>query len=265
MGTLHPLEHRKNAMIHYLVFDIETRVDKELVRKCTTRRTVSLEQAYDTARDQIPNEADSRVTFPFRSTPHLHLTLQADENYRIRALGAWHRQAFRDGAGCEIQSNCWAFKLRYLQRRGLIFLYLRLAPLNTDFVAALFCCRAGKGLSAADTAMPIISTCAIFYRISARLSPEFLKCLAKDRSPGKYSIAGGNVEYLYRQGRSEITSTMTDVLQTYLLFLARSCCADEWIPMLIRGRVCSRGFDAKAAERERKIFQDFLQRWKLSQ
>jgi len=41
-------------MAHFLVFDIETRVDKELVKRIyDPEDTLTLDQAYDKARDQL--------------------------------------------------------------------------------------------------------------------------------------------------------------------------------------------------------------------
>jgi hypothetical protein len=61
---------RKASMMNYLVFDIETRVDKDLVKEVyDPENSLTLEQAYDTARDQILerirswNGAGSRAIF----------------------------------------------------------------------------------------------------------------------------------------------------------------------------------------------------------
>ena len=73
-------------MIRYLVFDIETRVDKELVKHIyDPEDSLTLEQAYDAARDQILKQSNQQSDFfpvPFH-IPISIATLQADENYRI--------------------------------------------------------------------------------------------------------------------------------------------------------------------------------------
>src|SRR5512139_3820339 len=90
MEALHSLRQRKSAMIHYLVFDIETRVDKELVKEVfDPENSLTLEQAYDTARDQIMERSGQQSDFfpvPFH-IPIAISTLHADEKYRIRSLG----------------------------------------------------------------------------------------------------------------------------------------------------------------------------------
>jgi 3'-5' exonuclease len=87
--------------------------------------------------------------------------------------------------------------------------------------------------------------------------------------PGKYNIAGEDVEYLYRQGRQKEINQycMTDVLQTYLLFLRVE---------LLRGKLDKTAYrDIVAATRDdllqrannagsENFLLDFLQRWKVA-
>ena len=77
-------------MINYLVFDIETRVDKDLVKQIyDPENSLTLDQAYDTARDQILERSNQQSDF-FPIPYHIPIaiaTLQADEDYRIRTLG----------------------------------------------------------------------------------------------------------------------------------------------------------------------------------
>ena len=77
-------------MIRYLVFDIETRVDKELVKQIyDPEDSLTLEQAYDAARDQILKRSNQQSDFfpvPFH-IPISIATLGADKNYRITSLG----------------------------------------------------------------------------------------------------------------------------------------------------------------------------------
>jgi predicted PolB exonuclease-like 3'-5' exonuclease len=86
--------------------------------------------------------------------------------------------------------------------------------------------------------------------------------------PGKYTIAGEDVEYLYRQGRQKEINQycMTDALQTYLLFLRVE---------LLRGRLNTSGYQtAVAATRENlsqraasagpdNFLSEFLNRWQV--
>ena len=87
--------------------------------------------------------------------------------------------------------------------------------------------------------------------------------------PGKYSIAGEDVEYLFRQGRQKEVNQycMTDVLQTYLLFLRVE---------LLRGKMDRAAYDAAVAAARDALMQhasiagsenfllDFIQRWDQS-
>src|SRR5512137_920466 len=81
----------ETTMINYLVFDIETRVDKDLVKQIyDPENSLTLEQAYDTARDQILERSGQQSDFfpiPFH-IPIAISTLHADEKYRIRSLGS---------------------------------------------------------------------------------------------------------------------------------------------------------------------------------
>ena len=86
-------------MINYLVFDIETRVDKDLVKQIyDPENSLTLEQAYDTARDQILERSGQQSDFfpiPFH-VPIAISTLQADEKYRIRSLGCFGADRFSE-------------------------------------------------------------------------------------------------------------------------------------------------------------------------
>ena len=77
-------------MANYLVFDIETRADKELVQQVyDPENTLTLDQAYDHARDTLLERSGQQSDFfpiPFH-IPIAIATLHTDENYRIRSLG----------------------------------------------------------------------------------------------------------------------------------------------------------------------------------
>jgi predicted PolB exonuclease-like 3'-5' exonuclease len=103
-----------------------------------------------------------------------------------------------------------------------------------------------------------------------RRAPEFDQPVFKLIGlPGKYTIAGEDVEYLFRQGRQKEINQycMTDVLQTYLLLLRVE---------LLRGKLDKGGYQAAVAAAREDLTQrangagsenfllDFLQRWKPS-
>jgi predicted PolB exonuclease-like 3'-5' exonuclease len=116
-----------------------------------------------------------------------------------------------------------------------------------------------------------IDLCDFLSNFGAAYRRNSLNVLAKLIGlPGKYTIAGEDVEYLFRQGRlKEINQyCITDVLQTFLLFLRVE---------LLRGRLDAAGYgEAVTAAREdltkrassagsENFLQEFLQRWKPSE
>lgn len=265
-------------MIHYLVFDIETRVDKELVKEVyDPENSLTLEQAYDTARDQILERSGQQSDFfpiPFH-IPIAISTLQADENYRIRALGSIGIDRFSEmdlvarfwqmfeSAQTLVTFNGRGFDLPVLETRAL-----KHGIALPRYFAAGQTKSTYRGSRYSDAYH--IDLCDFLSNFGAAFRRNSLNVLAKLIGlPGKYSIAGEDVEYLYRQGRlKEINQyCMTDVLQTYLLFLRVE---------LLRGRLDSTGYqEAIAAAREdlmqrasgagtENFLLDFLQRWKLS-
>jgi len=86
-------------MVRYLIFDIDTRVDKDLVKQIyDPQDTLTIEQAYDKARDMFLERSHQQSDFfpiPFH-IPIAIATLQADEQYRIRALGCLGADRFSE-------------------------------------------------------------------------------------------------------------------------------------------------------------------------
>ena len=86
-------------MVRYLIFDIETRVDKDLVKKTfDPQDTLTVDQAYDKARDTLLERSNQQSDFfpiPFH-IPIAIATLQADEHYRIRSLGCLGADRFSE-------------------------------------------------------------------------------------------------------------------------------------------------------------------------
>ena len=115
-----------------------------------------------------------------------------------------------------------------------------------------------------------IDLCDFLSNFGAAYRRNSLDLLAKMIGlPGKYTIAGEDVEYLYRQGRQKEINQycMTDVLQTYLLFLRVE---------LLRGKISKTVHEAAVAATREDLMQratnagsenfllDFLQRWNKS-
>jgi hypothetical protein len=94
-------------MINYLVFDIETRVDKDLVKQIyDSEDSLTLDQAYDTARDKILERSGQQSDFfpvPFH-IPISISTLHADEKYRIKSLSCIGADRFSE---VELVAKFW--------------------------------------------------------------------------------------------------------------------------------------------------------------
>ena len=262
-------------MIPYLVFDVETRVDKELVKQIyDPDDCLTLDQAYDTARDKILERSNQQSDFfpvPFH-IPIAIATLQADENYAIRSLGCIGIDRF---AEAELVARFWqtfenvrtlvtfngrGFDLPVLETRA--FKYGIALPRYFGAGQGRPNYRANRYSDAYHIDLcDFLSNYGAVRRNSINL---FAKLIGL---PGKYTIAGEDVEYLFRQGRlKEINQyCMTDVLQTYLLFLRVE---------LLRGRMDKPAYEAAVAAAREDLAQraanagpenfltDFLQRWR---
>jgi 3'-5' exonuclease len=267
------------SMIHYLVFDIETRVDKELVKEVyDPENSLTLEQAYDTARDQILERSGQQSDFfpvPFH-IPIAISTLYADEKYRIRTLGCFGADRYSEA---EMISKFWqtfenAQTLITFNGRGFDLPVLETRALKHGLSLPRYFATGQsrntyRGSRFSDAYH--IDLCDFLSNFGAAFRRNSLNVLSKLIGlPGKYTIAGEDVEYLFRQGRlKEINQyCMTDVLQTYLLFLRVE---------LLRGKLDANGYgEAVKAAREdlmqrasstgsENFLLDFLQRWKPSE
>jgi predicted PolB exonuclease-like 3'-5' exonuclease len=260
-------------MIHYLVFDIETRVDKDLVKQIyDPENSLTLEQAYDTARDQILERSGQQSDFfpiPFH-IPIAISTLQADEKYRIRSLGCFGADRYPEP---ELVTKFWEV---FERTRTLVTFNGRTFDLPVLESRALkhglslpryF--AAGEGRSTfrgnrySDTYH--IDLCDYLSNFGAHPRNALNLWAKLTGLPGKYTIAGEDVEYLFRQGRQKEVNQycMTDVLQTYLLFLRVE---------LLRGKMDRAAYDAATAAAREDLMQrassagsenfllDFLQR-----
>jgi hypothetical protein len=262
-------------MIRYLVFDIETRVDKELVKQISDpENALTLDQAYDKMRDQILERSGQQSDFfpvPFH-IPISIATLQADENYRIRALGCLGADRFSES---ELVSRFWqVFEtseiLVTFNGRGFDLPVLEIQALKHGLSLPRYFAtgqsrQTFRGSRYSDAYH--IDLCDFLSNFGAAHRRGSLDMLARLTGlPGKYTIAGEDVEYLFRQGRlKEINQyCMTDALQTYLLFLKVE---------LLRGRLDASGYSAAVGSAREDLAQraanagpdnflhDFLRRW----
>lgn len=269
------ISHHGEAMINYLVFDIETRVDKELVKLIyDPENTLTLDQAYDTARDQLLERSGQQSDFfpiPFH-IPISIATLQADENYRIRALGCFGVDRFQEA---EMAARFWqlfesvqtmvtfngrGFDLPVMETRALKHGLSLPRYFGTGQNRNTY-----RGSRYSDSFH--IDLCDFLSNFGAAARKSSLNVLAKLIGlPGKYTIAGDDVEYLFRQGRQKEINQycITDVLQTYLLFLRVE---------LMRGKLDKAGYNAAVSAAREDLMQrangagsdnfllDFLNRW----
>jgi 3'-5' exonuclease len=263
-------------MINYLVFDIETRVDKELVKLVyDPENALTLEQAYDTARDQILERSGKQSDFfpiPFH-IPISIATLQADENYRIRALGCFGSDRFQEA---ELVARFWQLfenvqTLITFNGRGFDLPVLETRALKHGLSLPRYFATGQsrntyRGSRYSDEYH--IDLCDFLSNFGAAARKSSLNVLAKLIGlPGKYTIAGDDVEYLFRQGRQKEINQycITDVLQTYFLFLRAE---------LMRGKLDANSYQAAILAAREDLVQrangagpdnflmDFLNRWK---
>jgi predicted PolB exonuclease-like 3'-5' exonuclease len=264
-------------MTNYLVFDIETRVDKELVKEVyDPENCLTLDQAYDTARDQILERSGQQSDFfpiPFH-IPIAISTLQTDDSYRIRSLGCLGADRFSEeelvtkfwqvfeSAQTLVTFNGRGFDLPVLETRALKF-----GLSLPRYFAAGQSRSTYRGNRYSDAYH--IDLCDFLSNFGAAYRRNSLNLLAKLIGlPGKYTIEGEDVEYLYRQGRlKEINQyCMTDVLQTYLLFLRVELMRGKLDKESYRGIIAAAREDlmqrASGAGSENFLL-DFLRRWKF--
>lgn len=265
----------KAHMSHYLVFDIETRVDKELVKHIyDSEDSLTLEQAYDTARDQILKRSNQQSDFfpvPFH-IPISIATLIADENYRIISLGCMGTDRFSES---ELIARFWQIfeniqTLVTFNGRGFDLPVLEIQALKHGLslgryfgnTQSRYTYRSNRYNDAfhVDLCDYLSNFGAVYPRNSLNLLSKLIGL------PGKYTIEGEDVEYLHRQGRhKEINQyCITDVLQTYLLFLRVE---------LLRGKLTKDGYHSavNAAQEDLKqrassagtenFLMEFLHRW----
>jgi 3'-5' exonuclease len=263
-------------MTRYLVFDIETRVDKELVKQIhDPENALTIDQAYDKARDELLERSNQQSDFfpiPFH-IPIAIATLQADENYRIRALGCLGADRYSEA---EMVSRFWqvfegAQTLISFNGRGFDLPVLETRALRSGLsLSRYFGSPQAKWSyrTSRYSDSTHIDLCDFLSNFGAVYRRGSLDLLAKLIGlPGKYIIEGGDVEYLFRQGRQKEINQycITDVLQTYLLFLRVE---------LLRGKLGSADYEAAVTAAKEDLLSrasaagpdnflsDFLQRWK---
>ncbi len=262
-----------DLMAHFLVLDIETRVDKELVKKIyDPENALTLDQAYDVARDKLLERSQNDFfPIPFH-IPIAIATLQAGEDHRIQNFGCLGADRFSEAdlvcrfwqlfEGCHtlVTFNGRGFDLPVLETRAMK--HCLSLPRYFGTSGANY-----RGNRYAETHLDLCDYLSNFGAVHRRGSLDLLAKLIG--LPGKYTIAGEDVEYLYRQGRQKEINQycMTDVLQTYLLFLRVE---------LLRGKIDQATFLSVVAAAKEDLMQrassagpenfltEFLQRWDSS-
>jgi len=262
-------------MTHYLVFDIETRVDKELVKQIhDPENTLTIDQAYDKARDELLERSNQQSDF-FPIPYHIPIaiaTLQADEDYRIRTLGCAGADRHSE---TEMVSRFWQIfesvqTLVSFNGRGFDLPVLETRALKCGLsLARYFGSSQAKWSyrSSRYSDATHIDLCDFLSNFGAVHRRGSLDLLARLIGlPGKYMIEGEDVEYLFRQGRQKEINQycITDVLQTYLLFLRVELLRGKLAPAAYESAVAAAKEDllrrASAAGPD-NFLSDFLQRW----
>jgi len=268
-----------DTMVRYLIFDIETRVDKELVKQIyDPQDTLTVEQAYDKARDMLLERSHQQSDFfpiPFH-IPIAIATLQADEHYRIRALGCLGADRFSES---EMVGRFWqifesAQTLVTFNGRGFDLPVLEMRALKHGLSLPRYFGDPKSRLNFRSSRYSDachMDLCDLLSNYGAVFRRGSLDVLARIIGlPGKYLIEGEDVEYLYRLQRlKEINQyCITDVLQTFLLFLRVE---------LLRGRLTTDAYQSAvhaaredlqqraAAAGPENFLADFLQRWKIQE
>lgn len=261
-------------MAHYLVLDIETRVDKELVKKIyDPEDTLTLDQAYDLARDKLLERSQSDFfPIPFH-IPIAVATLQAGEDHHIQSFGCLGADRF---AEAELVCRFWQLfeschTLVTFNGRGFDLPVLESRAMKNCLSLPRYFGNGGanyRGSRYAETLhLDLCDYLSNFGAVHRRGSLDLLSKLIG--LPGKYSMAGEDVEYLFRQGRQKEINQycMTDVLQTYFLFLRVE---------LLRGRIDLDAYRSTVAAAKENLLQraasagsenfltDFLQRWDVA-
>ncbi len=266
-------------MARYLIFDIETRVDKELVKSIyDPDNSLTVEQAYDKARDELLAHSNQQSDFfpiPYH-VPIAIATLQADEKYQIRALGCFGADRFAEP---EIMSRFWQMfescqTLITFNGRGFDLPVLETRALKYGLSLPRYFAAGQSGSTYRGNRYHDayhMDLCDFLSNFGAAYRKGSLDVLSKLMGlPGKYTIAGEDVEYLYRQGRlKEINQyCITDVLQTFLLFLRVE---------LLRGKLNKSAYREAAEAAKQDLSQrasgggsenfllEFLQRWKQAE
>ena len=211
----------------FLVFDIETRVDKALLRATQFRgQSLSEDDAYERMRDAAAPRVDGRSDF-FPLTLHVPISIalgEVGDDYVLqRRRGARRRPARRGRAGAgEFWRRLEAFDgtLVSFNGRGFDLPVLELQALRHGCARAALLRRAQRP-ARARSAVTAISTTGSTNFGASRLRGGFDLVAKLVGLPGKGAVSGADVQALWERGRwDEIHRYCADdVLQTYFLFL----------------------------------------------
>jgi len=214
----------------YLVFDIETRIDKSLVRQVFFRgEELDDEEAYRRMREEL-REQDGRDFFPLSCHLPVSIALgEVDDQLRLVSL------ASLAGGEREIVTAFWR-RLEALEGtlvsfngRGFDLPVLELAALRFDLSLPKYFNEPRRFRArSADAHFDLYD---FFSNAGAYRLRGGFDLLAKLAGlPGKAAMSGGRVQEEWEAGNLEAVHSYCrdDVLQTYLLFLRVE---------LIRGRI----------------------------
>lgn len=209
----------------FLVFDMETRVDKALLRATQFRgQALTDDEAYERMRDQLRRESDGRSDF-FPHSVHVPISIAlggAGPDYVLEAVEVLRAEALGEAG---IVREFWARLERFdgllvsFNGRGFDLPVLELQALRHGCTAPRYFAernglraRGGRHWDLCDW---------LTNGGATRLRGGFDLVAKLAGLPGKGSVAGADVQSLWERGRWEEIHRYcaSDVIQTYFVFL----------------------------------------------
>jgi predicted PolB exonuclease-like 3'-5' exonuclease len=208
----------------FLIFDIETRIDKALLRQVLfPGAEISDELAYQRERDDLRRRSEGREFFPVSFHVPVSIALgEVDGRYRLTGVEVWGADRLGDDGlakafWCRLES--FEGTLVSFNGRGFDLPVLELQALRYGCAAPRYFnernglrARFGRHFDLFDF---------LTNSGAARLRGGLDLLARLVGLPGKGEVSGGDVQGLWESGRFELVHRYCrdDVIQTYFLFL----------------------------------------------